>query len=300
MRLLKDTLPLQEKARHAAQDIPAFMMRAEAVARSILHGAHGQKKSGTGETFWQYRDYRAGDRPQDIDWRQTAKSRDVVIRQKEWQTTQKVFFWCSAHSGMDWHSSRKLLTKSEATLVLSLALAIVLSQSDEQVGYLGLKETGKSARALERLARSLIEAPFSSDSAVPRTEDLFLPRDSSVVLASDFLCPLEEISASLRFLAGRAAGGLVIQVLDPAEIDLPYSGRLMFSAKDAPEKILIEDAAGVRAAYQARIEAHIEGVRHICRDVGWHYLLYRTDSTPESQLQALYALYEAARGGGAG
>ena len=75
------------RAERDAAHLPDMQLRAEKAAQSIFNADHNQHKTGTGEKFWQYREYIFGDRPQDIDWRQSAKGDRIYIRQKEWQTT---------------------------------------------------------------------------------------------------------------------------------------------------------------------------------------------------------------------
>jgi len=100
------------KVRHTAQgiasDLPALKQSAHDIASQILHGSHGQRKQGGYENFWQFREYNEIDRPQDIDWRQSAKNEHVFIREKELQTPQSVYFWTKCSAGMRFQSAQAL------------------------------------------------------------------------------------------------------------------------------------------------------------------------------------------------
>ena len=56
----------------------------------MLLGAHGRRRSGLGDEFWQYRPLSEADEAREIDWRRSAKSDVHFIRQKEWQAAQSV------------------------------------------------------------------------------------------------------------------------------------------------------------------------------------------------------------------
>ena len=60
-----------------------------------------------------------------------------------------------------------------------------------------------------------------------------LPRYARVVMIGDFLSALEEIKSIVVDFAGHGVRGHLLQVLDPAEETLPFTGRIHF---EGPEK----------------------------------------------------------------
>ena len=50
-----------------AERLPGLMVDAERVAASVSQGAHGRRRPGQGEAFWQYRTYQHGDAAGAID-----------------------------------------------------------------------------------------------------------------------------------------------------------------------------------------------------------------------------------------
>ena len=62
-----------------AATLPPLLVAAERVAATVWQGVHGRRRVGQGDAFWQFRPYVAGDPPQRIDWKQSAKS-DGVYR----------------------------------------------------------------------------------------------------------------------------------------------------------------------------------------------------------------------------
>lgn len=270
---LRQALPLRQRAEEEAAHLSFLMAEAEKAVASIFHGEHRQRKAGTGENFWQFREYYSGDRPQDIDWRQSGKTSRIFIRQKEWQTNQSVYLWCSHAPGMDFQSQEKSFSKSDSAKIITLALALLLTHAGEEVGMLNSVRKGRSENALQKITENLIDKGRNKDSLPSGS----MPPNSSLFLIGDFLDPPGNIEDRFKDLAARADGGFVIQILDPAEIDLPYEGRIIFESPEGKQRELINNVSSIREEYKQRIRAHIEEVKSICRRCEWHYALHVID-----------------------
>lgn len=297
MMRFSDIIALRHQADRASASLPSLMMRAERVANGILHGDHALRKAGAGEKFWQFRDYEAGDRPQDIDWRQSAKGDRIFIRQKEWQIAQKTFFWCSGSAGMEYASSRSLPTKGDAARVITLALAILLSRAHEQVGVYGEPRTGRSEANLQTLAQRLLAPSGDTDATLPDANIFALPQNASLIMAGDFLDPLPRLSESFDMLSASTANALVVQVLDPQEMDLDFTGRVMFQGPRSDERETVNNVGSVRAQYKARVQEHLQGVYALCAGRNWPYILHRTDHDLAETVMALWLMIGAANQG---
>ena len=83
--------------------------------------------------------------------------------------------------------------------------------------------------------------------------------------------------------------GHLLQVLDPAEPDLPFAGRVRFEGLEHDGIALIGNVDGVRQRYQLRLEAHRAGLRDLARSLGWTLAYHVCDRPPEPALLALYA-----------
>jgi hypothetical protein len=115
-----------------------------------------------------------------------------------------------------------------------------------------------------------------------------LPRYARLVLLSDFFTPLEELRARLRKFVAMGVRGHLLQVLDPAEPELPFAGRVRFEGMEHDGSALIGNVDGVRRRYQGRLEAHREGLRDLARSLGWTFASHLCDHPPEPALLALY------------
>ncbi len=278
MGRLADILALRGEAEHSVSTLPALMMAAEKISATVMSGLHAQRKAGSGEKFWQFRDYHTTDQPQDIDWRQSAKTDRVFIKEKEWQTTQRTYLWCATGASMHFTSDRKRYSKREVAQILTLSLALLLRQSEEQVGLFGDIKTGRSEEKMQKIGQNLFEDSDAGDTgSLPPSMHFSLPRHASFVGISDFLSSVEDIAHSFMPIAPSAQNALIIQVLDPAEIDLTYQGRVRFRGLDEGEVEVIDHVASVRQDYTRRMEAHIAQVKALCHEQHWSYILHRTD-----------------------
>jgi uncharacterized protein (DUF58 family) len=273
--------------------LPPLVVAADRVAATVLQGVHGRRRAGQGDAFWQFRPFLPGDPAARVDWRQSAKSDRLFIRETEWEAAQTVALWRDGSASMGWRSSPAMPPKRERAELLLLALASLLLRGGERVRLIasGSHSPGRShaGRAgLEALAQSLLRNN-GPDAELPQP-DPGLPRHARAVLFGDFLAPLPEIQRSIAALAARPVRGHLLQILDPAEETLPYLGRVRFEGLEAEEPTLVPRVEGIRALYVERLRQHRAGVAAIAAAAGWGFLTHRTDQPPG---QALLALWQA-------
>lgn len=273
-------------ADQAAAGLPSLLASADHAAKTIMAGEHTQRKAGNGEKFWQFREYDPGDRPQDIDWRRSARGDRVFVRQKEWQTTQTVLFWCQRNRAMTYQSRPQLDRKGDHAMILTLALASLFNGSGELTGTLnGEIRPGRTEQTRLRIANHIYDTHTPD---LPRTDGLSIPLQSSVILVGDFLAPPGLIADCFDRIAARAAHAIIVQILDPAEIELPFSGRVIFENELSTLKHHIDNVESVREEYRARMQAQIKALDDLCRRHNWARFLHRTDDTPKNTLHKIW------------
>ncbi len=271
----------RKQAEEAAAKLPALLVQAEEIANAVMTGDHPRKRAGLGEQFWQYRPYEAGDPIANIDWRQSAKSDTLYIKQREQQNAQTTLFWCHAAPSMAFSSQAKLMSKRDAACVISLALAIFMKRGGERVGLID------GAYGVEAMGEELLAA---QDTDINTLKTALIPQNASVVLCGDFLDDPEEINTLLKHFAAHQARGILIQILDPAELTLPYRGRAIFEDGIGQQFENVENIDDIRAAYCAKINAHTDAIADICQHYGWGYVMHRTDHAPSDTLGSLWQI----------
>lgn len=283
---MRDPNTAQHRAEELASLVPPLMVAAERVASTVAQGVHGRRRVGTGEAFWQFRQYQPGDSLSRIDWRQTGKRDRVFIRETEWEAAQSVWVWRDTSSSMRYRSGADLPEKAGRADLLALALMALLMRGGERVGLLGSNLPAASGRTgLSRFADAMVRDSTDEAGLPPAAP---LPRHADVVLFGDFLSPLPEIDRTVRAIAAQGIKGHIMQVLDPAEEDLPFSGRTRFEGLEADGEALIPRVESVRADYQSLLAAHVRGIGDIARAVGWGFLSHRTDRPAQAALLELF------------
>jgi uncharacterized protein (DUF58 family) len=279
---------LQHRAEQAAAALPPLLVAASRVAATVAQGVHGRRRVGQGETFWQFRQYQPGDAATRIDWRESAKSQRLYVRETEWEAAQSVWLWRDASPSMDYASSRGLPTKRERADLLTLALAALLLRGGERVTLLGTGVAPSHGRAvLMRMAHQLErETPADKNAGLPAIEPL--PRYGQLVLIGDLLAPLEETERLVASYSATGLRGFLLQVLDPAEETLPFDGRVRFEGLEREDSLLISRVETIRGEYTDRLARHRAGLAAIARAAGWRFATHRTDKPPHTALLALY------------
>ncbi len=266
-----------------ASRLPPLMVAAERVAATVAQGVHGRRRIGTGDSFWQFRPFVDGDTAARIDWRQSAKTDKAYVRDMEWEAAQTVCLWRDASPSMAWRSGPALPQKRDRAELLLAALASLVTRAGEQVRLVGVPGRMFAGRtALELMCQALPAQTFG----VPEVAGL--PRHAAVVFFGDFLSPLADIKTCLTALARVPVSGQLVMVLDPAELSLPYDGRVKFRGLEGEPDALIPRVGSVREAYAAALAAQQAGLAAICAAAGFGFAVHRTDHPPEAALLALW------------
>jgi len=289
--------PAGPAAEQLAAGLPPLLVAAERVAATIVQGVHGRRRVGGGETFWQYRRYQGGDGANAIDWRQSAKSQKIFVRETEWEAAQSVWLWRDGSPSMDYRSGKGVERKVDRAELLLLALASLLLRGGEHVGLYGRDGNATGGRAtLTRLGHYLTNGrgPYLRSGrgagdeigGLPATGQL--PRFAQMALFGDFLSPLDEIEAMVKRFADQGAKGHLLQILDPAEEDLPFRGRTEFEGLEDEGRLVVGRVESLRDDYLRRMADRRQGLFDLARRSSWGYSVHRTDRPPQIALLGLY------------
>jgi uncharacterized protein (DUF58 family) len=289
---------LRDRAEQAAAVLPPLLVAAERVAVTVAQGVHGRRRVGQGETFWQFRQYEPGDAAARIDWRESAKSQRLYVRETEWEAAQSVWLWRDASASMEYTSADYVAggewpTKRDRAELLLVALASLLVRGGERLTLLGSGISPMSGRiALSRVAE-LIGRDLPEPESLPAFEPL--PRAAQLVLIGDFLSPLDAVNAAIARFAASGLKGHLLQVVDPAEEDLPFDGRVRFAGIEERDEVVISRVESIRSDYSDRFRHHREGIGAVAAALGWSFGFHRTDRPPHLALLALHAALSADR-----
>lgn len=257
------------------------------LAAPLLHGAaaggYGPRaartRAGRGLEYLDTRPYEPGDDMRAIDWRQSARGRNLVIRRYRDETAADWFICldCSASvgwGGRKWPTMVQLATALSYTLLYAGHRVALLLFSDH---LLGLRELGRGAHHYAALIATL----YSHRPAAPtvgqstghdKTSNLGLCRprltqNSNVFILSDFLEP-NAMRPELKSIRARAATTNAIQVLDVDEVRIPTHSATALQDVESGEirNVATPDDATLEAILA--LESHNAALRKNCSRLG--------------------------------
>jgi uncharacterized protein (DUF58 family) len=280
-------LKLEGEAQAVADRLPDLLLEALRVANSVVHGVHGRRRPGTGETFWQFRQFEGSDPASVIDWRRSASSDTLYVREREWEGSHTFWLWPDVSPSMSFRSHLATATKRDRALVLTLAIGEMLVRAGERIALLGLTPPMTSRRATSRMAETLAANAESEALKVSLPPKARLSRFSSAILVSDFLDPPDEIARRITEMAEGDVQGHLIQVLDPAEETLAYQGRMEFTSPEGSERWVADRVETLREAYRKKLADHRAQLQEAARRIGWSFLVHHTDRPAAEPLLTL-------------
>jgi len=259
----------------------------------VLNGQHKSPYHGASVEFAQHRDYVPGDEPRHIDWKAYGKSDRLYIKQFEDETNLLVHLLLDTSGSMG-YGRAGLPDKLTYAAQLAAALAWLLLRQGDSVGLMTFgKRIGKvippRARPehFQHLVRLLESSPSTGETNVTGALEHLaevIGRRSLVILLSDCLDRDDRFVGLARQLQRRGHRVLVFHVLDPDEVEFPFSELTLFEEMESDQRALA-DPRGMREQYLVEFSAWCEGLRRqlLEGNVGYHRVI-----TSESLERSLY------------
>jgi uncharacterized protein (DUF58 family) len=273
------------ESRSLAASLPRLVLEARRIAANVIHGLHGRRRAGSGESFWQYRRFVSGEPAQRVDWRRSARDDHLYVREQEWEAAHTMWIWPDRSPSMAFASRGARDSKLERTLIVTFALAELLVAGGERVGIPGLMNPTASRSVIDKMAQAILHDDATRLSLPPS----FVPSAlAEIVVLSDFWSPIADIRKMLAGLSASGAHGALVQVVDPAEETFPYSGRIEFVEPEGFGVITAGRAERWTEDYVARIALHRDQIRDETNKLDW---LFSTHTTSRSAAELLLFLH---------
>ena len=275
------------EAANLAARLPDLIIAARRVARNVMHGVHGRRVAGPGETFWQFRPFLSGEPASRIDWRRSARGAHAFVREREWEAAQTLWIWLDRSASMRFGSDLAQGSKLDRAVVLALALSELAVSGGERVGLVGLTRPVASRDVIERFAEVLAVAEGSPASPLPPPAPI-APR-SRLVLIGDFLSEPQDIERALNGLLADGVEAHLIAISDPIEETFPFAGHVEFLEAGGEARLRAPRAETWRAAYLEKLAEHRAALRALSGRLGADLLLHRTDGSAAQALLVVHA-----------
>jgi len=273
------------ESRSLAASLPRLVLEARRIAANVIHGLHGRRRAGSGESFWQYRRFVSGEPAQRVDWRRSARDDHLYVREQEWEAAHTVWLWPDRSPSMEFASRGARDSKLERSLIVAFALAELLVAGGERVGIPGLLSPTASRSVIDKIAQAILHDDATRSSLPPS----FVPSAlAEIVVLSDFWSPIADIRTMLAGLSSSGAHGTLVQIVDPAEETFPYSGRIEFVEPEGFGAITAGRAESWASDYLARVALHRDQIRAETNKLDW---LFTTHTTSRSAAELLLFLH---------
>ena len=194
---------------------------------------------------------------------------------------------------MAFASRPELPGKGARARLLAMSLAILLVRGGERVGLLGGDVPPRASKTqLNRIATALMDHA-EDDYGAPG--EVVPPVGSRALFLSDFLGDIGPAEAALARAADRDVRGVLLQVLDPAEVAFPFRGRTVFESMGGALRHETLHAGDLRQRYLDRLGERRDRLAALARRTGWLHLEHATDAPAAPTLLTLFAAVEGGR-----
>ena len=288
----------QEDISELLREVRKIEVLTRGLVRQRLAGEYHSSFKGQGIDFDDLRAYQPGDEVRSIDWNTTARLGEPFIKkfveERELSVFLAVDVSASGNYGSMNHSKRRLA----ATIAAVFAFSALQNQdkvglilfSDEVELFIPPKKG--SPHALRLIREILFCQPDGKRTDPAAAFDLLvknIKRRSLVFMISDFIC--DDFGDKAR--ASSVKHDLVaVQVVDPAELELPRAGRLRLEDPETGEQFNVNTSSpAVRAAYEKNRREWQLGLDRDLRKLGIDRVEISTDPDA-SYLPAIHALFK--------
>jgi uncharacterized protein (DUF58 family) len=255
----------------AALKLKGFSFRISSRVRGIKAGIHKSQHKGISPDFLEYKEYSHGDELKHIDWRLYGRFDRLYVKKFEDEVNLS---WCILIDGsgsMGYASSEN--SKLDHSIRLSGTLAYLLLKQGDAVGIGDFSENDLNlitprpgminlTHITEKLSSLSASGKTGLKEAVLRAIGK-TNKDSAVVIISDFLMDSGLIEESIKLLRAAGREVVVLQVLDPDEVEFNFEGSIEFVDMEEGTKILV-DAGDIRNTYRKRMKEFIQRLKSMC------------------------------------
>jgi uncharacterized protein (DUF58 family) len=276
-------------------------LRARQVADGVYAGAHRSARRGTGVELGGFREYAPGDDLRWLDRRSLLRHDRLVIRQFETETDRALAIVVDASASMAFRGPTAPGAKiAFAALVAASLSHVALSNGDPvSLAYVGGEgaapvRRGGGREHFERVVASLESLAPGGDATVDgamleralQTLARTAKRGAIVVVLSDLLDLPGDAAERVAALAPAGRVLVVVQVLDPAEVDLPFSGTVRLRALEGGA-VVETDADVARPRYIEALEGLTSEWREAVLRRGGSFVRATTADDPVDVVRAI-------------
>lgn len=262
----------------------ALGMNARFIVEGYMAGEHKSPYRGFAIEFAQHREYAPGDDVRHLDWKVQAKTERYYIKQYEQETNFVAHLLLDGSESMKYGSGEiskleygKMMAACLAYVVLHQRDAVALGIFDEDIQeYLPRSDNRDNLfKIMNRLA-GFDPVRETKIASVLHGMANQIRRKGIVIVISDFFDDENEIIESIQHLRFSGHEVILMQVLDPYEIEFPFTGMVEFDGLENIPKVQTRPTQ-IKKTYHKEFEAFRARLRDACERHQCHFLDVRTD-----------------------
>ena len=275
--------------------ISNLYLRARWVVEGLMSGIHRSRSKGFSVEFEEHREYSPGDEIRRIDWKALGKFDRYFIKEYEDETNLRAYLLLDTSGSMDYASDG--ITKFDYGCTLTASLAYLILKQQDAAGLVAFSdrvETFIPPKAKRDYLLQILHAlenrgPSGETNVGKILEEIAgqIRRRGLVILVSDLLDEPDKILKGLRLFRFKGNDVIVFHLLDPAELDLPFDGNILFEDLEELNLRVVADPRTIRKTYRQVVEEFTGRIRKECHENSIDYQLIST-STPLDQALASY------------
>jgi uncharacterized protein (DUF58 family) len=289
-------------------------LRARMIVEGMMTGMHRSPMEGVSVEFAQHRQYTPGDDTRFLDWKVYGKTDKLYLKQYQKETNLDMVVLVDASGSMRYGSTRGTVatgskrvgsglrwSKYDHAASLAAAMCHLALRQQDRASVVLFTDEVKAATRLSNSHdhwRTIVNALSSAESLEvgepggvsgedepgPGRTDLSrmfdqavarLNRRSLVVLISDLFDDIQAIERGLAMFKFRRHDVIVLQTLDPAELDFPFRSPSQFLGLEAEGRLNLDPRA-LRESYLQSLRGHLDQVEEVARRFRFDYALLNT------------------------
>ena len=270
-----------EKAKRISSNLPIISFELNKTFSSSK-GISKQKKRGSGEEFWDYKNYNFGDSIRNIDWKKSAKQGNFLIKYNEVENSKRIWIWKDSSVSMNYKFYKNTESKIERATILSIILLDIFLRSGEKVGIVGSKIGIKNG------TESFLDLSSAILNDKCDMSDKRIKKGDFVIFISDFIDKINITRKKLISLSNNTYKALLIQILDPSELSFPFEGRKQFYDPKSGIHKLLNRSEKMRLIFQHKVKQHNDELEKICKKLGWKFIRNITNESYNSIMNRIY------------
>ncbi len=274
-----------------------------------LSGIHRSPHHGASVEFTEHAEYSPGDELKNIDWQVYGRTDRYYVKRFEDETNMRAFFVLDCSGSMGYEGPRSTYSKLTYSARLTATLAYLLLRQRDAVGVVAARDNvvhHLPARASSRHVNRTLEllddlSPTGKTDlarGLARVAEMGHKRGLVLVL-SDMFTDLDRFFLNLAQLKAQRHRVMLLQILDPDELSLPFRRLTSFRSLESPARLLLEPRA-IRGDYMSALATFLSQVASRCGDIGVEHHTFDTSQSIEEALETIVRALSRRRASSAG